>query len=86
MADLTLLYFAWVRERIGKDGEQIARPDADTTIDALLDRLAGLSEGHAAAFAERARLRAALDQQFVPLTALVGNAEELAIFPPVTGG
>ena len=86
MADLAILYFAWVRERTGLDEETVARPVPDMTISALLDRLATQSEGHAAAFADRARLRAALDQRFVPLDTPVGDARELAIFPPVTGG
>jgi molybdopterin synthase sulfur carrier subunit len=86
MSALTLLYFAWVRERIGAGEEQVARPPAGTTIAQLLDALAGTSPGHAAAFAERAKLRAALDQRFVPLDTAIGEAAELALFPPVTGG
>jgi molybdopterin synthase sulfur carrier subunit len=86
MAPLTLLYFAWVRERVGAGEETVARPPAGTTIAGLLDLLAGFSPGHAAAFADRARLRAALDQRFVPLDTAIGDATELALFPPVTGG
>lgn len=86
MTSLRILYFAWVRERIGLDEEAIARPEAGTTILALLDDLATRSAGHAEAFANRARLRAALDQSFVPLETVIGEAAELAIFPPVTGG
>ncbi len=86
MAALTLLYFAWVRERIGQSEERIEQPAPGTTISALLDRLAQTGEGHAAAFADRARLRAALDQRFVPLETEIGAARELALFPPVTGG
>ncbi len=86
MSGLTLLYFAWVRERIGAGEERIARPASGTTIAALLDTLSVTSEGHAAAFADRARLRAALDQIFVPLETEIGEAKELALFPPVTGG
>ena len=86
MADLTLLYFSWVRERIGMGEERIARPAPGTSIAALLDTLAGASAGHEAAFVDRARLRAALDQRFVPLETEIGAAKELALFPPVTGG
>ncbi len=86
MASLTLLYFSWVRERIGLDEERIARPAPGTTIAALLDVLSRASAGHEAAFADRARLRAALDQRFVPLDNPIGEARELALFPPVTGG
>lgn len=86
MAGLTILYFAWVRERIGCDEQLIAPPAGETTIAALLDELAAQSPGHAAAFADRGRLRAALDQRFVPLDTPIGDARELALFPPVTGG
>lgn len=86
MPGLQLLYFAWVRERIGQDGEQIATPPVGTTVTALLDRLSEQSPAHASAFADRSRLRAALDQSFVSLDAEIGNARELALFPPVTGG
>lgn len=83
---LTLLYFAWVREAVGAGEEQVDPPEAVRTIADLVDWLAGRSDGHAAAFAEPAKLRAAIDQRFVPLDALLGNAREVAIFPPVTGG
>lgn len=84
--DLTLLYFAWVRERIGLDQEHIPHPGADVTVAGVLDRLAAQSLAHAAAFEDRTRLRAALDQSHAPLDSRIGNARELAIFPPVTGG
>lgn len=84
--DLLLLYFAWVRDRVGTGEEHIAHPGPDVTVGALLDRLAARSDGHAAAFADRGRLRAALDQAYVPLDTPLGAARELAIFPPVTGG
>lgn len=83
---LRILYFAWVRDLVGIGEEIVAHPGADCTVAALLDRLAAAGEGHAAAFADRARLRAALDQDFVPLDRAIGGARELAIFPPVTGG
>jgi molybdopterin synthase sulfur carrier subunit len=86
LAGLKILYFAWVRERIGLDEEEIDRPAAGVTIAALLDALSRQSAGHAEAFADRARLRGALDQHFVPLDSEIGEARELAIFPPVTGG
>lgn len=86
MTALNLLYFAWVRERIGRGEESIARPPPGTNIKTLLDTLSASSEGHEAAFADRARLRAALDQRFVPLETEIGDARELALFPPVTGG
>ena len=81
-----LLYFAWVREKVGTGAERLDPPAGVATVAALLDWLATRSEGHAAAFADRARLRAAVDQRFVTLDASIAAAREIAIFPPVTGG
>lgn len=83
---IELLYFAWVRERIGKASETVTPPTDVTTVAALIDWLAADSPVHAAAFADRGRLRAAVDQVFVNIDAPLGNAREIAIFPPVTGG
>ena len=83
---IEMLYFAWVRERVGMGGETVDPPPEVATVGALLDWLATLSDGHAAAFADRGRLRAAVDQAFVPLDAPLGHPREVAIFPPVTGG
>ncbi len=83
---LDLLYFAWVRERIGLDGEQVEPPADVATVAQLIDWLAGRGEGYAAAFDDRAKLRAAVDQRFAPLDAPIAGAREIALFPPVTGG
>ena len=83
---LDVLYFAWVREGVGTGQERVDPPVAVTTVAELIDWLATLSDGHAAALADRARLRAAVDQVFVGLDASVVGAREVAIFPPVTGG
>ncbi|MES2045207.1 MAG: molybdopterin converting factor subunit 1 [Pseudomonadota bacterium] len=83
---IEMLYFAWVREAIGMGAEQVDPPAEVVSVADLIDWLAGRSEGHASAFADRARLRAAVDQRFVPLEATLGEAREVALFPPVTGG
>jgi molybdopterin synthase sulfur carrier subunit len=83
---LDLLYFAWVREAVGKDGECVDPPASVLTVADLLDWLAGRDQDHARAFADRGRLRAAVDQSFVPLNSNITGAREIAIFPPVTGG
>jgi len=83
---MQLLYFAWVRERIGVGGEEVDPPEAVVNIADLMCWLSQRSPGHAAAFAEPERLRAAIDQSFVPLDTALGDAKEVAIFPPVTGG
>lgn len=83
---LELLYFAWVREAIGSGGERVDPPASVETVANLIDWLAARGGGYAEAFADRGRLRAALDQRFVALDAPLGEARELALFPPVTGG
>ncbi|WP_404338021.1 molybdopterin converting factor subunit 1 [Sphingomonas sp. MMS12-HWE2-04] len=83
---MDLLYFAWVRERIGTGHEQVDPPAEVASVGELIAWLAQRSPGHAEAFAEPSRLRAAIDQRFVPLETPLGNPREIAIFPPVTGG
>lgn len=80
-----LVYFAWVREKIGVDGETLEVP-GPSGVAALADRLALMSEGHALAMADRSRLRVAINQQFTGWDATVQDGDEVAIFPPVTGG
>lgn len=81
-----MLYFAWVRERIGRSGETVDPPEDVATVSALIDWLSAGSDVHAAAFADRTRLRAAVDRVFVALDAPIAGAREIALFPPVTGG
>jgi molybdopterin synthase sulfur carrier subunit len=83
---MDLLYFAWVRERVGTGQERVDPPAEVKTVADLVAWLAGRSASHAEAFAEPRRLRAAIDQKFVPLDAPLGRAREVALFPPVTGG
>ncbi|WP_230769625.1 molybdopterin converting factor subunit 1 [Sphingomonas sp. Leaf4] len=83
---IDVLYFAWVRESIGTGAERVEVPDTVTSVAGLIDWLAVRSEGHATAFADRDRLRAAVDQVFVSLDTAIAGAREVAIFPPVTGG
>jgi molybdopterin synthase sulfur carrier subunit len=83
---MDLLYFAWVRERVGTGQEQLDPPEAVVNVADLIEWLATLSPGHSEAMREPARLRAAIDQKFVPLDTPLGSAREVALFPPVTGG
>ena len=83
---IRMVYFAWVRERIGTGEESVEPPATVATVADLVDWLAGTSAPHAEAFANRSRLRAAIDQDFVALDTPIGRAREIAIFPPVTGG
>lgn len=83
---IELVYFAWVREAIGRNGETVEPPGHVDTVSALIDWLAARGNGYAEAFADRSRLRAAVDQAFAPLDYTIAEAREIAIFPPVTGG
>ena len=83
---MDILYFAWVRERIGTNCERIDPPADVQDISGLIDWLAERSPAHAVALADKSRLRAAIDQGFVGLDASIAGAREVAIFPPVTGG
>ncbi|WP_076071209.1 molybdopterin converting factor subunit 1 [Sphingomonas montana] len=83
---IEMLYFAWVREKVGVGAERIDPPATVRTVADLIAWLAARSPGHAAAFAEPDRIRAAIDDRFVGVTAVIGDAREIALFPPVTGG
>ena len=81
---LEVLYFAWLRERVGQPRETVTT-DA-TTVRDLIAELTARSDGHAAAFADMASLRCAVDQQLADLDSPIGFAREIAFFPPMTGG
>lgn len=83
---MKLVYFARVREAIGFDSEERQLPDGARNVADVINWLASLGDNYAAAFADRSRLRFALDQQMVGLEASLASVSELAIFPPVTGG
>ena len=86
MAEVTLLYFAWVRERIGKADERLILPPEVMTFADLAALLANRGGGYAEAFADVTKLRVAADQTMTPLDAPLAGAREIAFFPPVTGG
>ena len=84
---VTLLYLAWVREKIGTGQETIdILPAEIDTPAALAHWLAQRGEGYAAAFADLSRLRCAVDQQMTAMDGALGSPTEIAFFPPVTGG
>ena len=82
---ITVLYFAWVREAVGVDAEEVA-VDTPISVGALVDHLHELDGGHALALGNRERLRFAVNQTIVDAEAHVHAGDEVAIFPPVTGG
>lgn len=83
---LTLLYFAWLRERVGRAEEALPLPDGVHTVADLMDHLAARDAAHAAAFDSRRSVRCAVNQEFAPLTTTLHPGDEVAFFPPVTGG
>ncbi len=83
---MNILYFAWVKEKVGR-GEETVSPPADiVTVADLIAWLKTRGPGHAAAFADPKLIKAAVDQVHAPLGASVAHAHEVAFFPPVTGG
>ena len=81
-----LVYFAWVRERIGKPEEVIEPPAGIVTVGELIAWLAGRGEEYAYAFENPKVIRAALDRTHVKPDAAIAGAGEIAFFPPMTGG
>ncbi len=83
---MKLLYFAWVRQKTGISEEVLPLPQGVTTVGALAKVLAGRGPGFADAFSDPGRLRTAVNQVHVGFDAPVSDADEVAFFPPVTGG
>ena len=79
---IDILYFAWVREGVGAGHERVDPPAGVATVGDLIGWLAERHE----VLADRSKLRAAVDQQFVAMDTPIAGAREIAIFPPVTGG
>ena len=83
---MRVLSFAWLRQKIGLSEEEIAPPATVRDVASLIDFLAARSPGHAEAFANRAVVRCAVNQDFAGPEAPVRAGDEVAFFPPVTGG
>ena len=81
---MNVLYFAWVRERIGLPRETVETSAA--TVSELVEELRGKEERYAAAFADTSALRVAVDQELTDFDAPLSGAREVAFFPPMTGG
>ena len=81
---IEVLYFAWVRERIGCARERVET--AAPTVAALVEELKAREDRYALAFADLASLRVALDQELSSFDAPLAGVREVAFFPPMTGG
>ena len=86
MAPLRILYFAWLRERLGRGGEDLLLPEGVRTVGALIAWLQARDDAHRAAFANPGLVRAAVNQVFARPETPVHAGDEVAFFPPVTGG
>jgi sulfur-carrier protein len=83
---MRLLYFAWVRERIGRAGETLELPSEIRTVAELVTWLRTRGPEYAEAFARPDLVRAAINQEHVKPDTPISGAREIAFFPPVTGG
>lgn len=81
---IDVLYFAWVRERIGLPGEKIET--TATTVAELIEELKAREDRYAVAFSDLRALRVAVDQTLTDFDAPLAGAREVAFFPPMTGG
>ena len=81
---MKVLYFAWLRERIGLPFEVVSTGADDVA--GLVAELAARSEAHALAFSDMRAVRVALDQELSDMSAPLAGVTEVAFFPPMTGG
>ncbi len=83
---MKLVYFAWVRERVGKTDEEVEVPDGIATVTDLVLWLRSRGEEYEYAFENEGIVRAAIDHVHVKPEAPIAGAREIAFFPPMTGG
>jgi molybdopterin synthase sulfur carrier subunit len=83
---MKVLYFAWVRERIGKAEESVEPPAAVQTVGDLIGWLTTRGDEYAYAFETPKVIRAAIDHTHVKPETMIAGAREIAFFPPMTGG
>lgn len=83
---MRVLYFAWLRERIGTGSEEVEPPKDVVTVADLVEWLKTREQRYEAAFADLKSIRVAIDQEQAEFDDPIGTAREIALFPPVTGG
>lgn len=83
---MKLLYFAWLRQHVGVSEENVSCPPGVETVGQLMQWLAGRGPGFARAFEDQSRVRCAVNQTHARADAKVSESDEVAFFPPVTGG
>ena len=83
---MVIKYFSWIREHVGKSEENFDLPCDVTTIDELINYLNGLNDRYKHAFAKRSLIKIAINKTYSPIESKINNNDEVAFFPPVTGG
>ncbi len=83
---MKLLYFAWVKTKTGLSEEEVTPPEDVATVAELLTWLEGRGPEFADALSDREAIRVAVNQSFAKSGDPVGPNDEIALFPPVTGG
>jgi sulfur-carrier protein len=83
---MIIKYFSWIREHVGKSEENFDLPSDITTINELIDHLNNLNDKYKHAFAKRSLIKIAINKTYSPIEAKISNNDEVAFFPPVTGG
>ena len=83
---MKILYFAWLRTQLGLAEEVISLPDNIENLENLIDHLRARNAAFEAAFSDMKVIRVAVDQEYVTENVSLKDAQEIAFFPPVTGG
>ena len=83
---MIIKYFSWIREHVGKSEEEIELPHNIKTIDDLIKYLVSLNDNYKSAFANKEIIKIAVNKSYSDITTQIFNEDEIAFFPPVTGG
>ena len=83
---MRILYFSWLKEKIGLNSQEIIKPKSVETVDDLITFLIETSEKHKNAFSDLNSIKVAVNQEFADLETKIKEKDEIAFFPPVTGG
>lgn len=83
---MKVLYFAWLRQRTGIGEEDVSPPDSVKDVAGLVEWLRDRGPGHAEALSDLSSIRVAVNQEFATLKTAISEGDEVALFPPMTGG
>ncbi len=83
---MRLLYFGWVKARIGSGGEEVCLPDGITDVNGLIDWLKARGGAYQEALEDLSIVRVAVNQEIADFDTAIGPGDEVAMFPPMTGG